>query len=247
MTETKNDNDLPEVAPGEDDDIPADVPVGDDHLPDAPGGEDDLSDDDLEEEEYLPDHSSSTEVRDLPDVPPAASGDVDLPSTADEVPEKEKTTKEPTEVYLPMDVHESPEEELSADETPQTPTMDVPVEEKETEVENDPVETDEAAPAEDAQPDGQASTVRRTTRYRTEPERLQYSTPGNPLISVVQSLFHGLSTAFAEALRESQDSDTYPKLTYPIPSKPVTKQPLKCTGTCIASGGEGVTQTRLSV
>ncbi len=43
-------------------------------------------------------------------------------------------------------------------------------------------------------------TLRRSTRDRREPDRLQYTKFGNPLISVVQTLFQGLADAYTEVL-----------------------------------------------
>lgn len=52
-------------------------------------------------------------------------------------------------------------------------------------------------------------TLRRSVRNRGPPERLQYTQLGNPLISIVQSLFQGLSLAFTDALQESKEVGTY--------------------------------------
>lgn len=41
---------------------------------------------------------------------------------------------------------------------------------------------------------------RRSQRHREQPEPLQYGQLGNPLLSIVQSLFQGLNHAFADAL-----------------------------------------------
>lgn len=41
--------------------------------------------------------------------------------------------------------------------------------------------------------------IRRSSRQRQSPKRLQYSTLGNPLISVIQTLFHSLADAYGEA------------------------------------------------
>lgn len=42
-------------------------------------------------------------------------------------------------------------------------------------------------------------TIRRSSRQRQSPKRLQYSMLGNPLISVIQTLFHSLADAYGEA------------------------------------------------
>ncbi|KAK7906795.1 hypothetical protein WMY93_015407 [Mugilogobius chulae] len=49
--------------------------------------------------------------------------------------------------------------------------------------------------------------LRRSGRHRQPPQRLQYSVLGNPLISVVQALFHSLSNAYAEALSHAPAAD----------------------------------------
>ena len=49
---------------------------------------------------------------------------------------------------------------------------------------------------------------RRSQRHREQPERLQYRQPGNPLLSIVQSLFQGLNLAFADALQNHGYADT---------------------------------------
>lgn len=48
--------------------------------------------------------------------------------------------------------------------------------------------------------------LRRSSRNRLPPERLQYASLGNPLVSVIQTLFQSLSSACADALNESQKS-----------------------------------------
>lgn len=83
-----------------------------------------------------------------------------------------------------------------------------------------------------------ADPIRRSTRSREQPNRLQYTNPGTPLMSIVRSLFHGLTTAFADALNENKDPETH----LMPPLQIVTTQPLPCNGTCTSSGGEGVTQ-----
>ncbi|KAK7886001.1 hypothetical protein WMY93_025622 [Mugilogobius chulae] len=49
--------------------------------------------------------------------------------------------------------------------------------------------------------------LRRSGRHRQPPQRLRYSVLGNPLISVVQALFHSLSNAYAEALSHAPAAD----------------------------------------
>lgn len=52
------------------------------------------------------------------------------------------------------------------------------------------------------------TTPRRSQRHREQPKRLQYSQLGNPLLSIVQSLFQGLNLAFADALQNPNYTDT---------------------------------------
>lgn len=48
---------------------------------------------------------------------------------------------------------------------------------------------------------------RRSQRHREQPDRLQYSQLGNPLLSIVQSLFQGLNLAFTDALQNHGYAD----------------------------------------
>lgn len=53
---------------------------------------------------------------------------------------------------------------------------------------------------------------RRSGRQRQPPQRFQYTALGNPLISVVQTLFHSLSNAYTEALGYAAAADTFSNL-----------------------------------
>lgn len=76
-------------------------------------------------------------------------------------------------------------------------------------------------------------------RQRKKPDFFHYPELGNPLISVIQSLFQGLSTAVTSSL--AYPSPIAPSLP-PRLDAPVTIQPFKrCSGTCIESGREDVT------
>lgn len=100
----------------------------------------------------------------------------------------------------------------------------------------------------DEPPDGQhyigetleAETLpRRSQRHREMPKRLQYSQLGNPLISIVQALFQGLTVAYTDVLNEISSPDFIPEPPPPV----VTTQPsYTCTGTCNGSRGEGEAQ-----
>ncbi|XP_061590121.1 uncharacterized protein LOC133455211 [Cololabis saira] len=54
------------------------------------------------------------------------------------------------------------------------------------------------------------SSLRRSQRDRKQPERFQYHQLGHPLINIVQSLFQSLSSAYAEALSDSNGSKSFP-------------------------------------
>ena len=80
----------------------------------------------------------------------------------------------------------------------------------------------------------------RSARQCEPIDRLSYSHLGHPLISVIQSLFQGLNTAFVSSLGGLENGGIQP---HEIGSSVVTIQPLRgCTGTCTPLGGEGVAQ-----
>lgn len=143
---------------------------------------------------HLPDNlcgnSSSAEAGDLPDALPAA--------TSRTVPEKDVKTKEPSSEYLPTNVPGS------AGDGPAE--KDVPVERKGREINNGSGAT------------SSDSNVRRSTRDRERPGRLQYARLGSPLVSVVQSLLQGLSTALTDVLLEAEQTNLNSSF------KPVTGQ-----------------------
>lgn len=152
------------------------------HLPvDAPVGEEHLPVDAPVGDDHLPDNpcgdSSSTETGDLPEVLPVASSLTE--------PEKEVKTTEPSSEYLPTNVPGSAGD-VPAEE-------DVPVGGKEREINNGSGVT--------------SDTVRRSTRNRERPERLQYLRLGSPLVSIVQSLFQGLNNALTEVLLEAEQTN----------------------------------------
>lgn len=179
--------------------------------------------------EYAP---VSSEVDDLPGDAPVTVVD-DLPDVA---PAREEND-------LPVDAPELPEVPVEEPEDTDPATENVPVEI--TEEENEQV-TDEVTGEQTTSQKGETikdehdSFVRRSARRREEPHRLQYSELGKPLISIVQSLFQGLSIAFTDAL----NGYDYPKPLLSLPIEPVTRQPFPCNGTCIALRGEDVTQVK---
>ena len=94
----------------------------------------------------------------------------------------------------------------------------------------------EPAPAPDFSSPESEQPVRRPTRTRQPPDRLQYTKPGHPFLKSVQSLFQGLSAAFTSALQlEEASLMTKPK------QQPVCLQPTPCTRTYMSIGGEPVT------
>lgn len=79
--------------------------------------------------------------------------------------------------------------------------------------------------------------LRRSTRSKTPPTRLQYSRLGHPLLKSIQSLLTGLSSAFAAVLLYDED------VMVPTHSQSaVCRQPGPCPRTYMGSGGESVTQ-----
>lgn len=83
------------------------------------------------------------------------------------------------------------------------------------------------------------SLLRRSQRHRERPKRFHYPQIGNPLISIVQALFQGLTVAYTDVLSEISGPDSEPGQPPPV----VTIQPsYTCNGTCMGSRGEGVTQ-----
>lgn len=70
--------------------------------------------------------------------------------------------------------------------------------------------------------------IRRSQRQREKPERLQYGELGNPLISVAQALFHGLTTAFTNSLNGVNFAEASLTPTFDVP---VTCQPVRANAT----------------
>lgn len=97
-------------------------------------------------------------------------------------------------------------------------------------------ETETVTEKETEEQTGTDTSVRRSERSRQPAKRLDYANLGNPLVAVVKSFFHGLTTALANALSEAENN--FPVLSPQI----ITIQPLPCPGTYMSSGGEGVTQ-----
>ena len=243
------------------DDDPADAEV--DNLPEeddlteqdnVPERDDPPEDDILPEGDHLPEDEPEKETTEN-DTPP----DLDLPECNSPDTGSQSMEEVPTimDEVLPVlsDMSESSEEETQEEEKRESENLD----EEERSVEENPevepsqseVETSvptavtvESTPVDAATAEADAVTntveetecpVRRSARIQQRRERNQTN---NPLISVIQSLFQGLSTAFTSSL----EGDDLMSL---IPPRVVTYQPLRfdgCNGTCTNSRGEGVTQ-----
>ncbi|XP_067305721.1 uncharacterized protein [Pseudorasbora parva] len=70
--------------------------------------------------------------------------------------------------------------------------------------------------------------IRRSQRQREKPERLQYRELGNPLVSVAQALFHGLTTAFTNSLNGLNLAEAPLPPTFDVP---ITSQPIRANAT----------------
>ena len=128
-------------------------------------------------------------------------------------PEKE------TEPYLPEMVQGNPpngesEPEAKDSETNMHPSMqeyslaDTP----DLQTKTSPVHTENQNDAEtemlnqiNEHSDTEPQSIRRSERIRQPPRRLDYPELGNPLVTVVKSLFQGLSKAFIDSLNVDQD------------------------------------------
>ncbi|KAK7903917.1 hypothetical protein WMY93_016524 [Mugilogobius chulae] len=100
-------------------------------------------------------------------------------------------------------------EHVTENDLPEPTENDVPVTENDNLPTNLPVPEevlvndnppDESVPV-NPQTNDSDVTIRRSNRQRLPPKRLQYSTLGNPLISVVQTVLHSLSDALTLTLR----------------------------------------------
>lgn len=69
------------------------------------------------------------------------------------------------------------------------------------------------------------TTVRRSLRQREPARRFHYPELGNPLVSVVTSLFQGLSTALTNSLNDSASRDWFTSIPFEMAETVVTQQP----------------------
>lgn len=217
-------------------------------IPTFPDSEEALSDDDLN----LPELSISeptrfTTVINLPNLPTStppvlpAEPTVISPGQPSQSTHGEKREIQAAEVDTEMEVgiNPEPEPEHVTDSEP------VAVLEAEESTSSDPEaleplsvapEPDSPSESEPPSPESEPA-ARRPARTRKPPDRLQYSKLGKPLLHSIQSLFHGLSTAFSSAFEIEEDLSPAPSCE-PV----VRRQPAACTGPYMSSGGEPVTR-----
>ncbi|KAK7912647.1 hypothetical protein WMY93_012858 [Mugilogobius chulae] len=223
-------------------------------------------DQDLCELPYLPDTSSSAPIRftttiDLPVLPAAAPPVVpaDIPVTppgqpspctseemrpvgvADETEsgeEPEKETEKDGTTDLSAESFIEHESESAVADAPEPEPEEVTSSPSATVVSQEPLNlsTESASSVELSSPESEPP-IRRPTRARRQPDRLQYSKLGQPLLHSIQSLFQGLSTAFSSALQleESPLPDTLSEDT-------VRCQPSACPRPYMKIGGGPVTR-----
>ena len=80
--------------------------------------------------------------------------------------------------------------------------------------------------------------VRRSLRKREPSRKFHYPKLGNPLVSVVTSLFQGLSTALADSLNDSVSGDWITNIPLEVTKSVITQQPLThATGRAYIQGG----------
>lgn len=146
-------------------------------------------------ESRLPEFEESLLLPEV-EVPSASSDEL---GTTGEVPQ----LAEDAEVYLPIEQHE--EEDIN---------INVPIEALPDAKVSDELEAEDSMPDQSEsslgsvspspiaplEPSEVESSLRHSSRQRQPPSRLQYSELGKPLISVVQTLFQGLSNAYSEIL-----------------------------------------------
>ncbi|XP_035996669.1 pollen-specific leucine-rich repeat extensin-like protein 2 [Fundulus heteroclitus] len=190
------------------------------------------------------------DLPEVPDQPPssAAEEEQELPVVTEEPKEFQPVDREAVNISSktndsPGDAAGDPAAEGGPVPEPVTPEPSTNDMEPEVDLivqtESSSPETESSSPeTEPSSPEGEPS-LRRSTRARRPPERLQYSQLGHPLLKSIQLLFHGLTTAFTHALEGIEDDEhmTVPGIIQPA----IQTQPGPCTGTCMGSGGEHVT------
>lgn len=122
--------------------------------------------------------------------------DGDIPSECDDLPELDLFTENDLPTDVPLSTHQQPSE----DET--SPVLsDITNQEEASERDKVVTEQPESVEAQKEEPQDVETPLRRSHRQCEKPERLQYSRLGSPLLFVVNSLFQGLSDAFASSLQ----------------------------------------------
>lgn len=116
-----------------------------------------------------------------------------------------------------LNLHESVERELhlpvEAEILTSLPEVNLPDAEVPLEIEDpEAVQSESSTTSPDNTPVEGDVMSRCSSRQRRPPRRLQYSVLGNPLISIVQTLFHSLSNVYTEALNHVPAAGSVPKL-----------------------------------
>lgn len=116
----------------------------------------------------------------------------DHPDEADD--QREPTSSVPSTSASVAELSSEQQSDVEENQ-PENQTNDLPVNlPEELPTEDPPEESDSVEPL-DNDSDVPDMTLRRSQRQRVQPQRLQYPTLGNPLISVVQTMLHSLSDA----------------------------------------------------
>lgn len=113
-----------------------------------------------------------------------------------------------------------------ADETGKELTVESPQSEN-VEAIAEPSSSEDMSPS---SPDSDAP-VRRPTRTRKPPDRLQYNRLGHPILNSLQTFFHGLSTAF------SHDPEDMEAINNVVTPSIVCSQPSNVRGRALSKGG----------
>lgn len=135
--------------------------------------------------------------------------DRDIPHECDNLTESDLLPGCDLPNNAPLDTYQQPPEETNSTVGETSPVLsDVAVQEEEAS-ERDKTVTEQPKPVktQDDRPQDAENPLRRSHRQREQPERFQYSKLGSPLMCVVNSLFQGLSDAFASSLHDSDYSD----------------------------------------
>ncbi|XP_049332090.1 uncharacterized protein LOC111196705 [Astyanax mexicanus] len=124
------------------------------------------------------------------------------PSAEPEIPERENLPEKiPVKENLPERLAEN--EYLPTDHV-DDPALNSEMLHSATPAEEVPENAEHLQPStEESEDEETPASVRRSTRHREKAKRLTYPELGNPLISIVQSLFQGMTTALTQSLIEA--------------------------------------------